>query len=115
MNEEWGFGMKMRALLLAAGVAVSLAGPAEAGRAERGAALGAGIGALGGAVVSNGDLGATVGGAAIGGLLGYGLSGGDKKTVEHHHHVHRPTGHHWHKHPNHHGKKNRHRHRGRDD
>ena len=71
--------MKASAFVVAAGVALGMAAPAQAGDGTKGAALGAGIGALGGAVVSNGDVGTTVGGAVIGGLLGYGLSGDGKK------------------------------------
>ena len=82
--------MKKGAFVVVAGLALGMAAPAEAGSGSKGAALGAGIGALGGAVISNGDAGTTVGGAVIGGLLGYGLSGSDKKekVVEHHHYHH---------------------------
>ncbi|HYC03547.1 MAG TPA: hypothetical protein VED40_09660 [Azospirillaceae bacterium] len=71
-----------------AGLALGMSAPAQAGSGAKDAALGAGIGALGGALISNGDTNTTVGGAVIGGLLGYGLSGdsGKKKVVEHHHH-----------------------------
>jgi osmotically inducible lipoprotein OsmB len=68
--------MKMRASVLAVAIALGAAtAPAYAGSRGQGAAIGAGIGALGGAIISNGDAGTTLGGAAIGGLLGYGLSG----------------------------------------
>lgn len=39
-------------------------------RTEKGAVIGAGVGALGGAAVSNGSVLGTVGGAAVGGVIG---------------------------------------------
>jgi hypothetical protein len=60
------------------GLAVSLAlvlsmmapGMAQAGKKERAIALGVGIGMLGGALASNGDPRAVLGGAVAGGLIG---------------------------------------------
>lgn len=39
-------------------------------RESRNTAVGAGVGALGGALISGGDLGTTVGGAVVGGVIG---------------------------------------------
>jgi hypothetical protein len=57
---------------LALAMALSLAAPdtAEAGKKERAIALGIGIGMLGGALASNGDPKAVIGGAVAGGLIG---------------------------------------------
>ncbi len=83
--------MKKYAFVVAVGLTLGMAAPAQAGKDSKDAALGAGIGALGGALISNGDMNTTIGGAAIGGLLGYGLSDNDKKKKvihQHHHHHH---------------------------
>lgn len=57
---------------LAIALALSLLAPgvAEAGKKERAIALGIGIGMLGGALASNGDPRAVLGGAVAGGLIG---------------------------------------------
>ena len=57
---------------VALALALSLAAPgiAEAGRKERAIALGIGIGMRGGALASNGDPKAVIGGAVAGGLIG---------------------------------------------
>ncbi|MDA5194644.1 glycine zipper 2TM domain-containing protein [Govanella unica] len=47
-----------------------LATPAAAGNKGRNTIIGAGVGAAAGAVLSNGDPVATIGGAAVGGLIG---------------------------------------------
>lgn len=51
-------------------IACALAGPAAAGDKTRNTVIGAGVGAAAGAVLSNGDPAATIGGAAVGGLIG---------------------------------------------
>lgn len=58
-------------LLLSTALATS---PALAGDFERDIALGAGLGIIGGAIVSDGDAGAIVGGAVAGALIGGSLS-----------------------------------------
>ncbi|MBU6493557.1 glycine zipper 2TM domain-containing protein [Pandoraea sp.] len=63
----------MSKLALALACAASLAGCAMNGmspRQERNTALGAGIGALGGALISGGDAWTTIGGAVAGGVIG---------------------------------------------
>ncbi|WP_420819658.1 hypothetical protein [Pandoraea terrae] len=61
--------------LAAAALTVTLAGGLSAcapmtPRATRNTAIGAGVGAVGGALISGGDVGTTVGGAVIGGVIG---------------------------------------------
>lgn len=51
-------------------LALMLPGIAQAGKKERAIALGIGIGMLGGALASNGDPRAVIGGAVAGGLIG---------------------------------------------
>jgi hypothetical protein len=65
---------------LATALALSLMAPgvAEAGKKERAIALGIGIGMLGGALASNGDPRAVIGGAVAGGLIG-GVAHGDRR------------------------------------
>ena len=48
---------------------------------QKNAAIGAGVGAVAGAVLTNGSAFGTVGGAAIGGVIGHGVDqlGGSKK------------------------------------
>jgi len=48
----------------------SLSGCAEMTAQEKGTAIGAGVGAVGGAVLGGGTLG-TLGGAAVGGVIGH--------------------------------------------
>ncbi len=58
------------ALAVALALSVVVPGIAEAGKKERAIALGVGIGMLGGALASNGDPRAVLGGAVAGGLIG---------------------------------------------
>jgi osmotically inducible lipoprotein OsmB len=66
--------MKLRnrvASLALAGLAMAMsASPAMADRQVRNTVIGAGLGGVAGAVLSNGDPMATIGGAAAGGLIG---------------------------------------------
>jgi osmotically inducible lipoprotein OsmB len=66
--------MKLRnrvASLALAGLAMAMsASPAMADRQVRNTIIGAGVGGVAGAVLSNGDPMATIGGAAAGGLIG---------------------------------------------
>jgi osmotically inducible lipoprotein OsmB len=69
-------------LILASLLAVTLCGCAEMSTRQKNAAIGAGIGGVAGAVLTNGSAFGTVGGAAIGGIIGHGvdnLTGGNKK------------------------------------
>lgn len=49
---------------------LGLSGCAGMNQQERGTAVGAGIGALGGAILTGGSTAGTLGGAAIGGVIG---------------------------------------------
>jgi len=50
---------------------VSLSACAGMNRQERGTAVGAGVGAVGGAILTGGSTIGTLGGAAIGGVIGH--------------------------------------------
>lgn len=63
-------------------IAATLAGCADTPRRQRNTAIGAGAGAVAGSLLTEGDPIATLGGAAIGGLIGYKTTGGSS----HHHH-----------------------------
>lgn len=92
--------------LAAAGlIGCLMATPALAGDKGRNTLLGAGVGAAAGAVMSKGDPMATIGGAAVGGLIGNIATSGkrDRYGNHHHHYRHAPP-------PRH--VKHRHRHRG---
>jgi len=58
---------------------ISLVGCADMSRQGRNTAIGAGAGALGGAVLTNGSGIGTVGGAAVGGLIGHEVSKPNRK------------------------------------
>jgi osmotically inducible lipoprotein OsmB len=60
----------MAGMLIAGLMAITAAAPAMADRETRNTVIGAGVGGVAGAVLSNGDPWATVGGAAAGGLIG---------------------------------------------
>ncbi|MBA0216100.1 osmotically-inducible lipoprotein OsmB [Pectobacterium brasiliense] len=55
---------------LAITLAVTLAGCSNMSKRDRNTAIGAGAGAVGGAILTNGGTLGTLGGAAIGGLIG---------------------------------------------
>ena len=57
-------------IALMAAMLSGLAGCADMSRRDRDTALGAGIGAVGGAILTNGSPLGTVGGAAVGGVIG---------------------------------------------
>jgi hypothetical protein len=67
-------------VMLAALLSIGVADGAMARDKTRNTLIGAGIGAAGGALLSNGDVWGTLGGAAAGGLIGNVL------TNDHHHH-----------------------------
>lgn len=50
---------------------VGLSACAGMNRQERGTAVGAGVGAVGGAILTGGSTAGTLGGAAIGGIIGH--------------------------------------------
>lgn len=55
---------------LAITLAISLSSCADMSKRDRNTAIGAGVGAVGGAVLTDGSALGTVGGAAVGGLIG---------------------------------------------
>lgn len=72
-------GSKRIMATIAAGLLVMAPGTAMAGEKTQNTVIGAGIGALGGALLSGGDTWATVGGAVAGGVVGNVLTGdGDR-------------------------------------
>ena len=56
---------------LAAALLIGLGGCADMSRQDRDTAIGAGVGAVGGAVLTGGSGIGTVGGAAVGGVIGH--------------------------------------------
>ena len=65
---------KMAAAVLAVTVAISLSACSNWSKRDRNTALGAGAGAIGGAVLSDGSALGTRGGAAVGGVIGHQVS-----------------------------------------
>jgi osmotically inducible lipoprotein OsmB len=59
---------------LAAAMLLGLAGCAGMSAQDKGTAIGAGAGAVGGALLTDGSALGTVGGAAVGGLIGHEVS-----------------------------------------
>ena len=62
---------KIAMLAVAVTLAMSLTSCAHCSKRDRNPAIGAGAGALGGAVLTNGSTLGTLGGAAIGGIIGH--------------------------------------------
>ncbi|WP_038913783.1 osmotically-inducible lipoprotein OsmB [Dickeya zeae] len=62
---------KFTTTVLAMVLVSTLAGCAGMNKRQRNTAIGAGIGAVGGAVLTNGSALGTVGGAAVGGIIGH--------------------------------------------
>lgn len=56
--------------VVAGGILLSLGGCAGMSTQDKNTAIGAGIGAVGGAVLTNGSAIGTIGGAAVGGVIG---------------------------------------------
>ncbi|POP44444.1 osmotically-inducible lipoprotein OsmB [Superficieibacter electus] len=65
---------KMAAAVLAVTLAMSLSACSNWSNRDRNTALGAGAGAIGGAVLSDGSALGTLGGAAVGGVIGHQVS-----------------------------------------
>lgn len=59
------------ATILALGAVFSLGACAGMNQQERGTAVGAGVGAIGGAILTGGSTIGTLGGAALGGYIGH--------------------------------------------
>jgi osmotically inducible lipoprotein OsmB len=64
---------------VAAAVLLGLGGCADMSTRDKDTAIGAGIGAVGGAVLTGGSALGTVGGAAVGGLIGNQVGKGDRR------------------------------------
>ncbi|HTK99875.1 MAG TPA: glycine zipper 2TM domain-containing protein [Pseudomonadales bacterium] len=62
---------KLLAGAFALSVLLSIGGCDSMSRQERNTAIGAGAGAVGGAVLTNGSAAGTLGGAAVGGVIGH--------------------------------------------
>ncbi|MEQ4531899.1 MAG: osmotically-inducible lipoprotein OsmB [Mixta sp.] len=62
---------RISAAVLAAVVALSLTGCSHWSKRDRNTAIGAGAGAIGGSILSDGSGLGTVGGAAVGGIIGH--------------------------------------------
>ena len=62
---------KMAAVVLAVTVAMSLSAWSNMSKRDRNTAIGAGAGAIGGAVLTDGSALGTLGGAAVGGIIGH--------------------------------------------
>lgn len=65
---------RITAGLLAATLILSLSACSNWSKRDRNTALGAGAGAIGGSILSNGSGLGTVGGAAVGGIIGHQIS-----------------------------------------
>jgi osmotically inducible lipoprotein OsmB len=61
---------KHAAVALTAAMLLGLSGCADMSTRDRNTAIGAGVGAVGGAILTNGSALGTVGGAAVGGVIG---------------------------------------------
>lgn len=69
-TQRW-FTRTAGAVIVGAALVGTLAGCAPmTPREGRNTAVGAGVGALGGALISGGDVGTTIGGAVVGGVIG---------------------------------------------
>ena len=62
---------KMTAAILAITLAMSLSAYSNWSKRDRNTAIGAGAGAIGGAVLTDGSTLGTLGGAAVGGIIGH--------------------------------------------
>ena len=72
---------KSRSLIaaIAAAASLGLAGCAVMSKQDKNTAIGAGVGAVGGSVLTGGSTLGTVGGAVVGGVVGHEVSKDDKK------------------------------------
>jgi osmotically inducible lipoprotein OsmB len=69
---------RFASVLAAAATVFGLGACADMSAQDRSTAIGAGAGAVGGAILTGGSVGGTVGGAAVGGVIGHEV-GKDKK------------------------------------
>ena len=63
--------LKLAVNAAAAAMLFGLSGCAGMSQQDKGTAIGAGVGAVGGAVLTGGSAAGTVGGAAVGGVIGH--------------------------------------------
>ncbi|ELW9225773.1 osmotically-inducible lipoprotein OsmB [Morganella morganii] len=62
---------RVSTVTLSAVLLIAVAGCSNMSKRDRNTAIGAGVGAVGGAILTDGSALGTVGGAAIGGLIGH--------------------------------------------
>ncbi len=62
---------RVSTVTLSAALLLAVAGCSNMSKRDRNTAIGAGVGAVGGAILTDGSALGTVGGAAIGGLIGH--------------------------------------------
>ena len=65
---------KLAVNAVAAALLIGLAGCAGMSTQDKNTAIGAGVGAVGGSVMTGGSAAGTVGGAAVGGIIGHEIS-----------------------------------------
>lgn len=65
------YTLRAGSAMLAVAALLSLGACAGMNQRERGTAVGAGVGAVGGAILTGGSTAGTLGGAAIGGIIGH--------------------------------------------
>jgi osmotically inducible lipoprotein OsmB len=77
----WEMMMSLSRKISVVAMMILIAGCSNLSTRQKNAAIGAGIGGVAGAVLTNGSAFGTVGGAAIGGVIGHGVDqlGGSKK------------------------------------
>ena len=71
MKSTRGFTLKFKSGVLVAAMLLGLAGCAGMSSQDKNTAVGAGAGAVGGAILTGGSAIGTVGGAAVGGIIGH--------------------------------------------
>lgn len=62
---------KFKACAIAAAILLSIVGCSGMSSQDKSTAVGAGVGAVGGAILTGGSTAGTVGGAAVGGVIGH--------------------------------------------
>ena len=71
MKSTHGSTLKFKSGVVVAALFLGLAGCAEMSSQDKNTAVGAGAGAVGGAILTGGSAIGTVGGAAVGGIIGH--------------------------------------------
>ena len=71
MKSTHGFTLKFTSGVVVAALLLGLAGCAGMSSQDKNTAVGAGAGAVGGAILTGGSAIGTVGGAAVGGIIGH--------------------------------------------